>query len=89
MNRPGNPGTKLPEKEVNRMTKKTRFSPESVNGQFVWFWKVRANMTHNGGNLFHCSKDWLYAGDSACLVRQYERDTGGGDGGLTTAELSV
>lgn len=39
-----------------------------------------------GGNLFHCSKDWLYAGDSACLVRQYERDTGGGDGGLTSAE---
>ena len=39
-----------------------------------------------GDNLFHCSKDWLYAGDSACLVRQHERDTGGGDGGLTTAE---
>ncbi len=29
------------------MTKNTRFSPKSVNGQFVWFWKVRANMTHN------------------------------------------
>ena len=39
-----------------------------------------------GGNLFHCSKDWLYARDSACLGRQHERDTGGGDGGLTTAE---
>lgn len=45
---PLNPETKLPEKEVNRMTKNTRFSPRSVNGQFVWFWKVRANMTHNG-----------------------------------------
>ncbi len=38
-----------------------------------------------GGNLFHCPKDWLYTRDSAC-VRQHERDTGGGDGGLTTAE---
>ncbi len=35
-----------------------------------------------GGNLFHYPKDWLYAGDSACLwVRQHERDTGGIDGG--------
>ncbi len=48
VNRPGILETKLPEKEVNRMTKNTRFSPRSVNGQFVWFWKVRANMTHNG-----------------------------------------
>ncbi len=48
LNRPGILETKLPEKEVNRMTKNTRFSPRSVNGQFVWFWKVRANMTHNG-----------------------------------------
>ncbi|WP_250208073.1 integrase core domain-containing protein, partial [Escherichia coli] len=24
------------------------FPPRSVNEQFVWFWKVRANMTHNG-----------------------------------------
>lgn len=39
-----------------------------------------------GGNWFHCSKDWLYARDSASLGRQHERDTGGGDGGLTTAE---
>ncbi|OUF58289.1 transposase, partial [Escherichia coli] len=30
------------------MTKNTRFPPKSVNGQFVWFWKVRANITHNG-----------------------------------------
>ena len=39
-----------------------------------------------GDNLFHCPKDWLYTGDSACLGTQHERDTGGGDGGLTTAE---
>ena len=39
-----------------------------------------------GGNLFHCLKDWLYARDPACRVRQHEQDTGGGDGGLTTAE---
>ena len=30
------------------MTKNTRFSLKSVNGRFAWFWKVRANMTHNG-----------------------------------------
>ena len=39
-----------------------------------------------GGNLFHCSKDWLYARDLRVWVRQHERETGGGDGGLTTAE---
>ena len=40
-----------------------------------------------GSNLFHRPKDWLYTGDSACLVyNQHEWDTGGGDGGLTTAE---
>jgi hypothetical protein len=30
------------------MTKNTRFSPEVRQRQFVWFWRVRANMTHNG-----------------------------------------
>ncbi len=30
------------------MTKNTRFSPEVRQRQSVWFWKVRANMTHNG-----------------------------------------
>ena len=40
-----------------------------------------------GSNLFQRPKDWLYTGDSACLVyNQHEWDTGGGDGGLTTAE---
>ena len=52
------------------MTKNTRFPPKSVRGRFVWFWKVRANMTHNGRQF----------------VPLHERDTGGGDGGLTTAE---
>lgn len=34
---PGILETKLSEKEVNRMTKNTRFSLKSVNGQFVLF----------------------------------------------------
>ncbi len=55
------------------MTKNTRFFPKSVNGQSVWFWKVRANMTHNGRQFFHCSKDWLYTGTLRVWVRQHER----------------
>ncbi len=44
-------------------------------------------MTPNGQQFVPSSKDWLYTGDSACLVyNQHEWDTGGGDGGLTTAE---
>ena len=39
-----------------------------------------------GGNLFHCPKDWLYAGDSACLGLPAWAGYRGGDGGLTTAE---
>ncbi len=65
------------------MTKNTRFSPKSVNGQSVWFWKVRANMTHNG---HHRVPKFLLAETLRVWVRQHERDTGGGDGGLTTAE---
>ena len=38
-----------------------------------------------GDNLFHCSKVGV-AGALRYRVRQHERDTGGGDGGLTTAE---
>ncbi len=69
MNRPGILETKLPEKEVNRMTKNTRFSPEvRPTGSFVWFWKVRAKYDSQWAAI--CSiapKDWLYAGDPACL----------------------
>ncbi|EHW11825.1 putative transposase [Escherichia coli DEC8B] len=40
-----------------------------------------------GGNLFHCPKDWLYAGDSACLgSASMSGIPGAGDGGLTSAE---
>ena len=40
-----------------------------------------------GGNLFHCPKDWLYTGDSACLgTPAWSGTPEGGDGGLTTAE---
>ncbi len=39
-----------------------------------------------GGNLFHCPKDWLYAGDSACLGLPAWAGCRGGDGGLTTVE---
>ncbi len=39
------------------------------------------------GNLFHCSKDWLYAGDSARSgFASMSGIPGGGDGGLTSAE---
>ncbi len=70
------------------MTKNTRFfPPKSVRGRFVWFWKVRANMTHSGRQFvplppkIGCTPETLRV-----WVRQHERDTGGGDGGLTTAE---
>ena len=39
-----------------------------------------------GGNLFHCPKDWLYAGDSACLGLPAWAGYRGGDGGLITVE---
>ena len=39
-----------------------------------------------GGNLFHCPKDWLYAGDSACLGLPAWAGYRSGDGGLTTVE---
>ena len=65
------------------MTKNTRFSPKSVRGRFVWFWKVRANMITVGGNLFHCSQRLAVHRTLRVWVRQHERDTGGGDGGLT------
>ncbi len=39
-----------------------------------------------GGNLFHCPKDWLYAGDSACLGLPAWAGYRGGDGGITTVE---
>ena len=38
------------------------------------------------GNLFHCPKDWLYTGDSACLGLPAWSGYRGGDGGLTTVE---
>ncbi len=38
------------------------------------------------GNLFHCPKDWLYTGDSACLGLPAWAEYRGGDGGLTTVE---
>ncbi len=41
-----------------------------------------------GINLFHCLKDWLYTGDLRVWVRQYERNAGGGDSGLTPLNVS-
>ncbi len=40
-----------------------------------------------GGNLFHCPQKIGCTPETLRVwVRQHERDTGGGDGGLTTAE---
>ena len=43
-------------------------------------------MTHNGRQFVPLLQRLAVAGDSGVSVRQHERDTGGGDGGLTTAE---
>ncbi|ABB64968.1 IS629 ORF1 [Shigella boydii Sb227] len=87
MNRPGNPETKLPEKEVNRMTKNTRFSPEvrqrairmvlESQGEYDSQWAAICSIAPKIGCTPETLRVW---------VRQHERDTGGGDGGLTTAK---
>ena len=51
------------------------------SGKSGWIWLTV------GGNLFHCSKDWLYAGDSACLGSPaWGRIPGAVMDGLTSAE---
>ena len=87
MNRPGILETKLPEKEVNRMTKNTRFSPEvrqrairmvlESQGEYDSQWAAICSIAPKTGCTPETLRVW---------VRQHERDTGGGDGGLTTAE---
>ncbi len=79
--------TKLPEKEVNRMTKNTRFSPEvrqravrmvlESQSEYDSQWATICSIAPKIG----CTPETL-----RLWVRQHERDTGGGDGGLTTAE---
>ncbi len=87
LNRPGILETKLPEKEVNRMTKNTRFSPEvrqrairmvlESQGEYDSQWAAICSIAPKIGCTPETLRVW---------VRQHERDTGGGDGGLTTAE---
>ncbi len=87
VNRPGILETKLPEKEVNRMTKNTRFSPEvrqrairmvlESQGEYDSQWAAICSIAPKIGCTPETLRVW---------VRQHERDTGGGDGGLTTAE---
>ncbi len=87
LNRPGNPETKLPEKEVNRMTKNTRFSPEvrqrairmvlESQDEYDSQWAAICSIAPKIGCTPETLRVW---------VRQHERDTGSGDGGLTTAE---
>ncbi|EFC4207607.1 hypothetical protein E6D12_24120, partial [Escherichia coli] len=84
---PGILETKLPEKEVNRMTKNTRFSPEvrqrairmvlESQGEYDSQWAAICSIAPKIGCTPKTLRVW---------VRQHERDTGGGDGGLTTAE---
>ncbi len=78
---------KLPEKEVNRMTKNTRFSPEvrqravrmvlESQGEYDSQWAAICSIAPKIGCTPETLRVW---------VRQHERDTGSGDGGLTTAE---
>ncbi|EHX5842660.1 TPA: transposase, partial [Escherichia coli] len=74
-------------KEVNRMTKNTRFSPEvrqravrmvlESQGEYDSQWATICSIAPKIGCTPETLRVW---------VRQHERDTGGGDGGLTTAE---
>ncbi|HBH5289547.1 TPA: IS3 family transposase [Escherichia coli] len=69
------------------MTKKTRFSPEvrqravrmvlESQGEYDSQWAAICSIAPKTGCTPETLRVW---------VRQYERDTGGGDGGLTTAE---
>ncbi|EPY0753140.1 IS3 family transposase [Escherichia coli] len=69
------------------MTKKTRFSPEvrqravrmvlESQGEYDSQWATICSIAPKTGCTPETLRVW---------VRQYERDTGGGDGGLTTAE---
>ncbi len=69
------------------MTKNTRFSPE------VRQRAVRMVLESQGEDASHWATICSIASKIGCTpetlrvwVRQHERDTGGGDGGLTTAE---
>ena len=69
------------------MTKILVFPRSPSEGRFVWFWKVRANMTHSGRQFVPLPQ--RLAVHRRLCVSGYASMSGipeGGDGGLTTAE---
>ncbi len=72
------------------MTKNTRFSPKSVSGRFVWFWKVRDEYDSQWAAIcsiapkIGCTPETLRV-----WVRQHERDTGAVMVGSPALNVSV